>query len=44
VGISILQDLVRTYTEDFKGLSLTRFDGTKITITRQGEVVPSAVV
>jgi hypothetical protein len=39
VGISILQDLVRTYTEDFKGLAFARFDGTQIRITPQGEVV-----
>jgi hypothetical protein len=39
VGISILQDLVRTYTEDFKGLSLTRFSGKKIMITPQGELI-----
>jgi hypothetical protein len=39
VAISILQDLVGTYTEDFKGFLFTRFDGTKIRITPQGEVV-----
>jgi len=39
VAISVLQDLVRTYTEDFKGFSFTRFDGTRIRITPQGEVI-----
>jgi hypothetical protein len=39
VGISVLQDLVLTYTEDFEGLTLTRFSGEKIRITRQGEVI-----
>ena len=39
VAISILQDLIGTYTEDFKGFSFTRLDGTKIRITPKGEVV-----
>jgi hypothetical protein len=39
VGISILQDLARTYTEDFKGFSLTRFDGKNVRISPRGEVV-----
>lgn len=39
VAISILQDLVGTYTEDFKGFSFTRLDGTKVHITPQGEVL-----
>ena len=39
VGISVLQDLVRTYTESFKGLSFDLFDGSRITITPGGEVV-----
>ena len=39
VAISILQDLVRTYTEDFEGFALTRMDGTKVRITPQGEVI-----
>jgi hypothetical protein len=39
VAISVLQDLVRTYTEDFKGFSFTRLDGTRIRITPQGKVV-----
>lgn len=38
VGITILQDLARIYTEDFKGFSFPRFDGTQIDITPQGEV------
>jgi hypothetical protein len=40
VAISILQDLVGTYTEDFKGFSFTRLDGTKLRIIPSGEVVP----
>jgi len=39
VGISILQDLACTYTEDFKGFSFKRFSGTEVQITPQGEVV-----
>jgi hypothetical protein len=39
VGISILQDLARTYTEDFKGFSFKRYDGTEIRITPKGGVV-----
>jgi hypothetical protein len=38
VGISILQDLARTYTEDFKGFSFRRFSGTNVHITAEGEV------
>jgi hypothetical protein len=38
VGISVLQDLACTYTEDFKGFSLKRFDGTDIRITPQGQL------
>jgi len=34
VAISILQDLVRTSTEDFKGFSFTRFDGTAVEICK----------
>src|SRR5205814_256114 len=41
VGISILQDLARTYTEDFKGFSFKRFSGTEVHITAQGEVTES---
>jgi hypothetical protein len=39
VGISILQDLACTYTEDFKGFSLKRFNGTEVQITPRGEVI-----
>jgi hypothetical protein len=39
VGISILQDMAATYTEDFKGFSFKRYDGTEIRITPKGEVV-----
>jgi hypothetical protein len=39
VGISILQDLARTYSEDFKGFSFKRFNGMQIHISPQGEVV-----
>src|SRR5271169_3586109 len=38
VAISILQDLARTYTEDFGGFAFKKFDGTKIGITPHGEV------
>jgi hypothetical protein len=39
VSISILQDLARNYTEDFKGFSFARMDGTKVRITPQAEVI-----
>jgi len=39
VAISILQDLAGTYSEDFKGFSIRRFNGTDIRITPQGEVI-----
>lgn len=39
VGISILQDMAPTYTEDFKGFSFKRYDGTEIRITPKGGVV-----
>jgi hypothetical protein len=39
VAISILQDLACTYTEDFRGFSFSRVDGTKIRITPKGEVL-----
>jgi hypothetical protein len=39
VAISILQDMARTYTEDFQGLSFNRFSGTPVRITPQGEVI-----
>jgi membrane-associated phospholipid phosphatase len=32
VAISLLEDLTATYPEDFRGFSLTTFDGTRITI------------
>ncbi|MBC8122640.1 MAG: phosphoesterase, partial [Gemmatimonadaceae bacterium] len=32
VAITILRDLKLTYNESFAGFSLTRFDGTQITI------------
>jgi hypothetical protein len=32
ITISVLSDFRRTYNEDFKGFSLTKFDGTTITI------------
>jgi membrane-associated phospholipid phosphatase len=35
VAISVLQDLVSTYAEDFAGFSLTRLDGTRIRIIPQ---------
>ncbi len=38
VAVSILQDLARTYTEDFQGFSFKRFNGTEVRITPQGEV------
>src|SRR6266850_851078 len=37
VAISILQDLVRTYNEDFPGFRFTRFDGTPIIISADAE-------
>jgi len=39
VAISILQDLIRTYTETFPGFYFTRIDGTRIHITPKGEVI-----
>lgn len=39
VGISILQDLARTYTEDFNGFSFTRFNGSSVHITPDGQVI-----
>jgi len=41
VAISILQDLVGIYTEDFQGFSLTRFNGRQVQITPRGEVLES---
>jgi len=43
VGISILQDLARTFSEDFDGFSFNRFSGTGIHITRVGEVFEGGV-
>ena len=39
VAISVLQDLVQTYTENFKGLSFTRIDGTAVHVSPRGEVM-----
>jgi hypothetical protein len=41
VGISVLQDLARTFTEDFKGFSLNRFNGKPIHIARDGALTES---
>jgi hypothetical protein len=38
VGITILQDLARTFTEDFKGFSFKRFSGREVHITPESEV------
>jgi hypothetical protein len=38
VGISILQDLACTYTEDFTGFSFKRFNGIRIHISPQGDL------
>jgi hypothetical protein len=38
VGISILQDLARTFSEDFDGFSFKRFGGSSIHITPGGQV------
>jgi hypothetical protein len=42
VAIAILQDLVTTYSESFNGLSLEKFDGSRIRIKPDGSVVPDA--
>jgi hypothetical protein len=39
VGISVLQDLACTYTEEFKGFSFKRFDGTNVHITIKGQLL-----
>jgi hypothetical protein len=39
VGISILQDLACTFTEDFKGFSFRRFNGIWVKITPQGQLI-----
>ena len=38
VGISILQDLACTYTEEFKGFSFQRFNGNNVQITAKGQL------
>ena len=38
VGISVLQDLACIYTEDFKGFSFRRFDGTVVHITPSAQM------
>lgn len=38
VGITVLQDLVRCCTEDFEGFAFTRYDGTQVRISRNGEL------
>ncbi len=38
VAISILQDIAGTYSEAFHGFALTKFDGTRIVITPDGEI------
>jgi hypothetical protein len=39
VGISVLQDLACTCTEDFKGFSFRRLSGSQIHITPRGELI-----
>jgi len=39
VGISILQDLALTFSEDFKGFTFKRFSGARVHITPGGQVV-----
>lgn len=34
VAISVLEDLVNTFNEDFDGFRFTRFDGSEVTIRR----------
>jgi hypothetical protein len=36
VAIAMLQDLVKTFTEDFTGFQFTRLDGTPVTISKSG--------
>ena len=38
VGISVLQDMARTYSEKFNGFHLTRFDGSSVTIKADGGI------
>jgi len=42
VGISILQDLAQTYSEDFPGFSFQRFSGVRIHIAPDGETVETS--
>jgi len=39
VAISILQDMSRTYTEEFQGFAFNRLSGAAVRITPQGEVI-----
>jgi hypothetical protein len=39
VGIAFLQDVVRTYSESFDGISFERFDGSRVTVKPSGELV-----
>jgi hypothetical protein len=39
VGISILQDLARTFSEDFNGFSFRRFNGEGVHIAPNGQVI-----
>jgi membrane-associated phospholipid phosphatase len=39
VGIAVLQDLARTYSETYTGFSFRRFDGSRVHITPKGELV-----
>jgi len=38
VGITVLQDLACTYTEEFKGFSFRRFDHTDLHISAKGHL------
>ena len=38
VALSIMQDLVRTYSESFRGLAMTKFDGTGVLIKPSGDL------
>ena len=42
VGISILQDMALTYSENFPGFTFTRFDGTRINIASNGSITTVA--
>jgi hypothetical protein len=39
VGIAVLQDLARTYSETYNGFSFLRFDGRPVHITPKGELL-----